>query len=74
MPQRDESITLTPVKMVSVPQSELDKIEAARLALFDLLKPQLNAPIAESFSFHVKLQEITQPMLHIANRRWDEVK
>lgn len=61
-------------KMVIVPQSELDAIEKARLDLFELLKPQLNKPIAKNFSFHVKLQDITKPMWHIANRKWDEVK
>ena len=61
-------------KMVLVPQQRLDDLEKARLALYDLLAPQLNAPIAESFSFQVKLQEITQPMWYAANRKWEEAK
>ena len=61
-------------KMVLVPQSKLDEIETARLALYDLLSEQLKVPIAQSFSFQVKLQEITQPMWYIANRKWEEAK
>ena len=61
-------------KMVMVPQHRLDDLETARLALFELLAPQLKEPIAKSFSFQVKLQEITQPMWYAANRKWEEVK
>jgi len=63
-------------KMVLVPQHRLDAIEEARLALYDLLAPQLKQPIsgADSFSFQVKLQEITQPMWYVANKKWKEPK
>jgi len=63
-------------KMVLVPQRHLDEIEEARLALYDLLAPQLKQPIsgATSFSFQVKLQEITTPMWYVANRKWEEPK
>ena len=61
-------------KMVLVPQQRLDDLEKARLALYDLLAPQLKAPIAKSFSFQIQLQEITQPMWYLSNRKWEEVK
>ena len=61
-------------KMVMVPQSRLDDLETARLALYKLLAPQLKAPIAENFSFLVQLEEITKPMWYAANRKWEEVK
>ena len=61
-------------KMVLVPQRHLDEIETARLALYDLLAPQLKIPIATSFHFQVKLQEITQPMWRVANTKWKEPK
>ena len=63
-------------KMVMVPQSRLDDLETARLALYKLLAPQLKAPISISanFSFLVQLEEITKPMWYAANRKWEEVK
>ena len=58
-------------KMVMVPQSRLDDLETARLALYDLLSDKLKE---NDFYFQVKLQEITTPMWYAANRKWEEVK
>ena len=64
-------------KMVIVPQSQLDAIEEARLKLYALLKPQmgkLNPQNSADFSFMVAVQEITEPMWYVANKKWKEVK
>ena len=72
--EAEEWIDSKIIKMVMVPQQRLDDLEKARLALYDLLAPQLKAPIAKSFSFQVQLQEITQPMWYLSNRKWEEAK
>ena len=50
-----------------IPTSELEKLEAARIALYEMFPN-------ESTEFYMKLQEVTQPMWELANRRWPEFK
>jgi len=64
---RDESIT--PVKMVAVPQSLLDQIEKARVDLYNM---HLNTDM--DINQQIRLQNITEPMWRVANTKWKEAK
>lgn len=55
-------------KKVIVPQTQLDAIEQARLALYELLEDRIEHDI----QFQMAITNITQPMWLIANTKWEE--
>ncbi len=58
-------------KNVAVPQTALDRVEKARVELYDLAAQQgwTNDPFILS-----RLTEITSPMWEVGNRKYTEVK
>jgi len=65
----DES--LTPVKMVSVPQHMLDKLEIARKQLYAMYPSSIEDMDTATLT---KLVEVSDPMWKLANTKWKEVK
>lgn len=51
---------------VVVPREDLDKVEEARKALFNILKDALE----RDPSLIIALQEVTDPIWRVAHRRW----
>lgn len=54
-------------KKVVIPQSDLDTIEQARLDLYKMFEEE-----CKDISFLVQLQQVTDKLYQVANRRYPE--
>lgn len=55
-------------ELVAIPKAELEKLEAARVALYEFLEEQ-----TKDTYFLVRLTNITAPIWNVANRKWPEL-
>jgi len=71
MPIRDESITLTPNKMVVVPQQLLVELEQARKDLYAMYPSDIKDISTDTL---LALTNVSNPMWVLANTKWKEAK
>jgi len=65
-PKDRTSVGASELKGVVIPQSYLDDLEKARIAIFELF-PDADVAMA------IRLQNITEPMFKLTHRRWPDV-